>query len=236
MHEEGNETIYSYNVTSLRRDSSYITIYVNWFLLITTGLLPMGALIFLNGRIYAKILETRKLRERCRIKATNNIPLVLKKTNQTTDNPIEDNDEGIAPVAVAEMASVANQANSTTIQEASSLQPQNNPASKRHEAMSTKDFKMARVLLSIVLVFFVCHLPRVTLNIIEMMMASKVNKCGENFCPPMLLMCAVPFTHLMLVLNSSANIVIYCLLGDGFRAGLKQSLRKTGAQARCNSK
>jgi len=84
----------------------------------------------------------------------------LKKTNQTTDNPIEDNDEGIAPVAVAEMASVANQANSTTIQEASSLQPQNNPASKRHEAMSTKDFKMARVLLSIVLVFFVCHLPR----------------------------------------------------------------------------
>ena len=48
-------------------------------------------------------------------------------------------------------------------------------------------------------------------------MASKVNKCGENFCPPMLLMCAVPFTHLMLVLNSSANIVIYCLLGDGFR-------------------
>ena len=58
---------------------------------------------------------------------------------------------------------------------------------------------------------------RVTLNIIEMMMASKVNKCGDDFCPPMLLMCAVPFTHLMLVLNSSANIVIYCLLGDGFR-------------------
>ena len=47
---EGNETVYSYNVTSLRRDSSYITIYVNWFLLITTGLLPMGALIFLNGQ------------------------------------------------------------------------------------------------------------------------------------------------------------------------------------------
>ena len=48
MHDS-NETIYSYNVTSLRRDSSYITIYVNWFLLITTGLLPMGALVFLNG-------------------------------------------------------------------------------------------------------------------------------------------------------------------------------------------
>ena len=90
-----------------------------------TYLLYVNLLTYFCRRIYAKILETRKLRERCRIKATNNIPLVLKKTNQTTDNPIEDNDEGIAPVAVAEMASVANQANSTTIQEASSLQPQN---------------------------------------------------------------------------------------------------------------
>ena len=116
-------------------------------------------LIYICRRIYAKILETRKLRERCRIKATNNIPLVLKKTNQTTDNQIEDNDdEGIAPVAVTEMASVVNQPNST--QEASSLQPQNNQASKRHEAMSTKDFKMARILCAIVIVFFVCHLPR----------------------------------------------------------------------------
>ena len=120
---------------------------------------PICKSTYLCRRIYAKILETRKLRERCRIKATNSIPLALKKTNQTTDNQIEDNDnEGIAPVAVAEMASVANQPNSSP--EASSLQPQNNPASKRHEAMSTKDFKMARVLLSIVLVFFVCHLPR----------------------------------------------------------------------------
>ena len=35
-----------------------------------------------------------------------------------------------------------------------------NVAPKRHEAMSPKDIKMARVLLSIVLVFFICHAPR----------------------------------------------------------------------------
>ena len=176
MHDS-NETIYSYNVTSLRRDSSYITIYVNWFLLITTGLLPMGALVFLNGyelfdatlvgynkvyfigrRIYAKILETRKLRERCRIKASNNIPLVLKKSNQP-DNQIEDNvenggEDGIAPVEPeAETAANPNNGGSSSTSAPTA-------ASKRHEAMSTKDFKMARVLLSIVLVFFVCHLPR----------------------------------------------------------------------------
>ena len=112
---------------------------------------------FIGRRIYAKILETRKLRERCRIKATNNIPLVLKKSNQP-DNQIEDNvengEDGIAPVEPeAETANPNNGGSSSTSAPSTA-------ASKRHEAMSTKDFKMARVLLSIVLVFFVCHLPR----------------------------------------------------------------------------
>ena len=112
---------------------------------------------FIGRRIYAKILETRKLRERCRIKATNNIPLVLKKSNQP-DNQIEDNvengEDGIAPVEPeAETANPNNGGSSSTSAPITA-------ASKRHEAMSTKDFKMARVLLSIVLVFFVCHLPR----------------------------------------------------------------------------
>ena len=62
-NEGSNETLtkqdiqLSYNVTRLRRDPDYITLYVNWFLLLTTGIIPMGALIFLNSRIYAKILE-----------------------------------------------------------------------------------------------------------------------------------------------------------------------------------
>ena len=38
--------------------------------------------------------------------------------------------------------------------------PPQDVVAKRHEAMSAKDIKMARVLLSIVLVFFVCHLLR----------------------------------------------------------------------------
>ena len=88
-NEGTNETLtkgiqLSYNVTRLRRDPNYITLYVNWFLLLTTGIIPMGALIFLNSRIYAKILETRRLRERCRIRSSTVIALQARNADSTT--------------------------------------------------------------------------------------------------------------------------------------------------------
>ncbi len=51
-------------------DPSYITIYVHWFLMFVTGVIPISCLVFLNASIYAKILETRRLRERCRIRSS----------------------------------------------------------------------------------------------------------------------------------------------------------------------
>ena len=66
---------------------------------------------------------------------------------------------------------------------------------------------------------------RVVLSIVEFSMAAKVNRCGDAFCPPTLLMCAVPISHFMLVLNSSVNIIIYCFLGEGFRYEFLPSLK-----------
>ena len=88
-NDSSNETLtqgiqLSYNVTRLRRDPDYITLYVNWFLLLTTGIIPMGALIFLNSRIHAKILETRRLRERCRIRSSTVIALQARNADSTT--------------------------------------------------------------------------------------------------------------------------------------------------------
>ena len=44
-----------------------------------------------------------------------------------------------------------------------------------------------------------------------------MQRCGDRFCPPLILMCLVPVSHLFLVINSSVNIIIYCIAGDGFR-------------------
>lgn len=158
-----NELRLGYNVTSLRRDPTYITFYVNWFLLISTGLVPMAALIFFNSRIYAKILETRRLRERCRIRSST--VMVLQNRNKVNvkaeNNAGETNGQiNASPQQTAETQAILpmeckeDEANHNNQDVSANNQP------KRHEAMSPKDFKMARVLLSIVLVFFICHLPR----------------------------------------------------------------------------
>ena len=58
---------------------------------------------------------------------------------------------------------------------------------------------------------------RVGLSIFECSLTSKMQRCGDRFCPPLILMCLVPVSHLFLVINSSVNIIIYCIAGDGFR-------------------
>ena len=45
-------------VTELRKDPAYINYYQNWFMLLSTGVVPMVLLIFLNVNIYKKVLET----------------------------------------------------------------------------------------------------------------------------------------------------------------------------------
>ena len=74
-------------MTKLRTDPAYITIYVNWFLLFATGVIPMGSLIYLNSRIYAKILETRRLRERCKIQSSTAIAMKDMKNGTTNSSP-----------------------------------------------------------------------------------------------------------------------------------------------------
>lgn len=42
-------------VSDLREDPDYIRLYINWTRLITTGLIPMGALIYFNFGIFRGI-------------------------------------------------------------------------------------------------------------------------------------------------------------------------------------
>ena len=47
----------------------------------------MGSLIYLNSRIYAKILETRRLRERCKIQSSTAIAMKDMKNGTTNSSP-----------------------------------------------------------------------------------------------------------------------------------------------------
>ncbi len=54
-----DEPSVAYDVTALRKDSSYIIYYQNWFCLFSTGVLPMVALVYLNVNIYRKVVRNR---------------------------------------------------------------------------------------------------------------------------------------------------------------------------------
>ena len=53
-----------YQTTELRDDPNYIQFYINWTRLITTGLIPMGALIYFNFGIFRGIQVIYKSRKK----------------------------------------------------------------------------------------------------------------------------------------------------------------------------
>ena len=58
-NETGNSDLMEYEIgyktTDLRDDPNYIQFYINWTRLITTGIIPMGALIYFNFGIFRGI-------------------------------------------------------------------------------------------------------------------------------------------------------------------------------------
>ena len=50
----------SYTITELRDDPNYIQFYINWTRLITTGIIPMSALIYFNFGIFRGIQMTHE--------------------------------------------------------------------------------------------------------------------------------------------------------------------------------
>ena len=76
----------------------------------------------------------------------------------------------------------------------------------------------------IILVFLVCHAPRIILDINEL-----VNLETSEYCAKI---GAVPFSfwsilllnvsHFLLVMNSSVNMIVYCLLGSRFRSEVRK--------------
>ena len=78
---------------------------------------------------------------------------------------------------------------------------------------------LAVIFMGIVLVFLVSHLPRIFLSLHEMFVikdALECSKAGKKSFPLWALIVGY-FSHLLLVINSSGNCLIYCLLSSKFR-------------------
>lgn len=101
-----------------------------------------------------------------------------------------------------------------------------------------KETNMFLILLCIVVIFMLCHAPRVIIDIWEFSHVDSVVKCNEQllsgegkhpFLPPKWILCLTHFSHFSVVFSSSINFLIYCFVGHNFR---KEFLQMVGLQRR----
>ena len=91
----------------------------------------------------------------------------------------------------------------------------------------TNDLSLAPILFGVVIVFVICNVLRVFLNMYDFSDMEKILNCEEKglgrMTPPSMT-CVVYVSHLLLMVNSSVNFLVYCVAGSKFRTILYQHL------------
>ena len=101
------------------------------------------------------------------------------------------------------------------------------------DVIKKKQEKSSAVLIAIIIVFLVCHMYRLFIWIFNLALPEKAvlshfYKCFDagKYHVPVAMYFFVHLHHLFLVVNSSINFVIYCIMGRQFRKQLKRMARQ----------
>ena len=96
-----------------------------------------------------------------------------------------------------------------------------------------KEINLTIILLCIVFIFFCCHAARIILDIYEFLNIEKVLECKKLarcarqhylYLPNKFFFFLPKISHMMQILNSSTNFIVYCLVGQNFRRELCRTL------------
>ena len=94
--------------------------------------------------------------------------------------------------------------------------------------------RLAKVFMGIIAIFLVLHFPRVALDFYELATMEKTRACEKagqlnlNLWTTL----AVITSQLLLVVNSSVNMVVYCCLGSKFRAEVFKTAKSISSTVR----
>ena len=80
-----------------------------------------------------------------------------------------------------------------------------------------KEIDLARILVWIVTTFIVCHSVRLFLDIHEIAVIDQVRNCPPSQMFPPWILILLSISKLLIIVNSSVNMVIYCCLNEKFR-------------------
>lgn len=93
---------------------------------------------------------------------------------------------------------------------------------------NSNDIKLAPILFGVVIVFVLCNSLRVILNIYDFSVVDSIIDCekkGVGRLPPSWILCSISVSHLLLMVNSSVNFLVYCVAGTRFRRVLVRKVR-----------
>ena len=82
------------------------------------------------------------------------------------------------------------------------------------------DINLAPILFGVVIVFIGCNSIRVILNVYDFYVLDGIIECeskGMGRVPPVWVNCTISVSHLLLMINSSVNFLVYCVAGTRFR-------------------
>ncbi|TRY77341.1 hypothetical protein TCAL_10524 [Tigriopus californicus] len=240
-----NETIAMLNYTAFRVHPTYAR-YVNWSKLLVQGVLPVTLLIFFNKKIYCDVKE-RQQRWRPIVQAYT--PTILSDDSESHLNASTSSHRRKRPTYATSVSTPllenGGQATSNLLQRppglcssqhelaVPSLNRSPSPSSIRPSSVVDRNAKRRRVedrlailFMGIVAVFFICNLPRIFLHMYETSVMEKALECSRlrqrSFPAWVWVMTSV--SHLFLVINSSVNLLIYCLWNAQFRKVAKTML------------
>merc|ERR1712156_167338 len=118
---------------------------------------------------------------------------------------------------------------------------------KQNPALNSGNERSTKVLVGIVVVFLVCHIGRLVIQIDSIVHPSTMGSEHFLYChnrgqlhSPYAVYILTSFNNLCLVLNSSINFVVYCMAGRSFRTTLLDllchvGLTRTSHEKRCQS-
>lgn len=94
------------------------------------------------------------------------------------------------------------------------------PQSTRSSSQRRSEDNLAAIFMGIILIFLICHFPRVMMNIHELAIIHRSASCAEADRPQFSLwsLIMISVSHVFLVLNSATNMIVYCLLSLKFRS------------------
>ena len=205
LYVDSTTSQWDFRVTDLREDPNYIYYYILWFRNIVTGIIPIAFLIIVNGAIIFCVPSSTDQSK-------------YRYTASTRSNSLKCSSKW--PGSSRSISLKSKREHSLTDLDLVLMETNSFRVLRRRNSHSILTFTLT----TIIIIYIVCNLPRLLLNVFEHLLEDdqekNLDKCGCEIEPKWFtIMCNV--SHFLLTFNSSINFIIYWSTVNKFRKNLK---------------